>query len=189
MYLQLILSHNRCHCNQSCHSTQGSFQLLPGISVTPLYPLLPLLSALVPSLLDFIKMCSFSFLLFWQTFRPPASLLSCILPNNIHSPTLQSTSLSFTLVSSAVLHLSLHFYFDTSRLTIPSALISLTFLPPFPFPRIYLFLFVTSFTHPHTTIFSCPAATRNKPSQLQVVCHKTKIALCTCHQRSHLHPK
>lgn len=53
MYLQLILSHNRCHCNQSCHSTQGQPRLLPDISVTPRCRLLPLLSA--PSSLDFIN--------------------------------------------------------------------------------------------------------------------------------------
>lgn len=71
----------------------GQPQLLPDISVTPLYHFLPVLSALFPSLLDFINAFFFflSLLFFLTDCQTPALLWSCIFSNYIHSPALQST--------------------------------------------------------------------------------------------------
>lgn len=69
MYLQLILSHNRCHCNQSCHSTQGSLSsfLTSQSHLTVVSFLSYLLSSLLAWLYKWIP-TSFTF---WQTDKTP----------------------------------------------------------------------------------------------------------------------
>lgn len=143
----------------------------PDISVTPLNHLLPVLSALFPSWLDFINAFLLSRLCFsfWQIVRPPVLPLSCIFSNYIHSLLLQSHPLSFTLAFSTVLHFILCFCHVTNTPPFPSVLICLTFLSS------SFYRFVTCLTHTCTTIFSCPAATRNKPSYRSSVQNRNYI--------------
>lgn len=116
MYLQLILSHNRCHCNQSCQSTQGGLSSFL-TSQSHLY-ILSSLSYLLssPSLLDFLKaflhpsLCCSSFF-FLHTDRPPALLLSCVSPKYILGPALQSHP------PPSPAHLSLHLFCMLSHIS------------------------------------------------------------------------
>lgn len=180
MYLQLILSHYRCHCNQSCHSTQGSLSsFLTSQSHLSIVSSLSYLLSSRPCLT--LEMYSFLHLLPLYLADPLPCF--CLVSDLI------TYSLSFTLVSRclAALHLILHFYLDTNKLPILSALICLTFPPPFP--HISFFLFVTCCIHPHTTIFSCPAATRNKPSYRSSVTKQKLHCVPVTSAHIFLHPK
>lgn len=169
MYLQLIPSHNQCHCNQSCHSTQGSLSsfLTSQSHLTVVSFLSYLLSSLLAWLYKWIP-TSFTF---WQTDKtppppPPQLLLSYILLNNVallcnpphyHSPL------------SLLLFCILSYIFTLIPADLPS--LQLWFSWHFPLLPVPFFLsfFINRCTHPHITIFSCPGATRNKPSNMSSV--------------------
>lgn len=103
----------------------------------------------------------FLFLVFAFLFGRLSDPLSCLCLASfliisiafLYNPTPSPSPLSFQLF-----HFILCFCHVTNRPPFPSALICLTFLSS------SFYRFVTCLTHLRTTIFSCPAATRNKPS-------------------------
>ena len=141
-------THNQCHCNQSCHSPQCSLSSsLTSQSHLSVVSSLSYRLSPCPPLTNAFPFLSPSFS-HWQTHCPSFCLVSHLITH----------SSSFPL---SALHFILHFYLNTSKPTIPSALIRLTF-PPL-FSHISFFLPVTCCTHPLTTIF-CRLPTEINPA-------------------------